>query len=62
MSIGKQALMAVTGLSAGVGVAGGLFALMIALGLVSEFADQTRTARYISGMRMQFPWGLFLAI
>lgn len=47
MSIGKQALMAVTGLSAGVGVAGGLFALMIALGLVSEFADQTRTARYI---------------
>ncbi len=25
----------------------GLFALMIALGLVSEFADQTHTARYI---------------
>ena len=47
MSIGKQVLMAVTGLSAGVGVAGGLFALMIALGLVSEFADQTHTARYI---------------
>ena len=47
MSSWKQVLMAAMGLSAGVGVAGGLFALMIALGLVSEFADQTRTARYI---------------
>lgn len=43
----KEALMAVTGLSCGVGVAGGLFALIIALGLVAEFADQTRTARHI---------------
>ena len=47
MSVWKQALMAVTGFSAGIGVAGGLFALMIALGIVSEFADLTRTARHI---------------
>lgn len=43
----KQILMAAAGLSCGIGVAGGLFALIIALGLVAEFADQTRTARYI---------------
>ncbi len=43
----KQILMAVVGLSCGLGVAGGLFALIIALGLVAEFADQTHTAKYI---------------
>lgn len=43
----KEALMAVTGLCSGLAVAGGLFALIIALGLVAEFADQTHTARYI---------------
>lgn len=43
----KQILMAAAGLSCGIGVAGGLFALIIALGLVAEFADQTRTARHI---------------
>lgn len=47
MSSWKQVLMAAVGLSAGIGVAGGVFALIIALGIVSEFADQTRTARHI---------------
>lgn len=47
MSSWKQVLMATVGLSAGIGVAGGVFALIIALGIVSEFADQTRTARHI---------------
>ena len=43
----KQIFMAAVGLSCGFAVAGGLFALIIALGLVAEFADQTHTARYI---------------
>ena len=47
MSSWKQVLMAAVGLSAGIGVAGGVFALIIALGIVAEFSDQTRTARYI---------------
>lgn len=43
----KQILMAAVGLSCGLAVAGGLFALIIALGLVAEFADQTHTAKHI---------------
>lgn len=43
----KQIFMALVGFSCGLGVAGGLFALIIALGLVAEFADQTHTAKYI---------------
>ena len=43
----KQVIMAAAGLSCGLAVAGGLFALIIALGLVAEFADQTHTAKYI---------------
>jgi len=43
----KEALMAVIGVSCGLSVAGGLFALIIALGLVAEFADKTHTARHI---------------
>ena len=43
----KEILMAVVGLYGGLAVAGGLFALVIALGLVAEFADQTNTARHI---------------
>ena len=41
----KEALMAAVGLCSGLAVAGGLFALIIALGLVAKFADQTHTAR-----------------
>lgn len=43
----KETLMAVIGLSCGLSVAGGLFALIIALGLVAEFAEKTHTARHI---------------
>ena len=39
--------MGVTGLCSGLAVAGGLFALIIALGVVADFADRTHTARYI---------------
>ena len=45
----KQIFMAMVGFSCGLGVAGGLFALIIALGLVAEFADQTHTAKHICG-------------
>ena len=43
----QQILMAVAGLSSGLAVAGGVFALIIALGVVSDFADQTHTAKHI---------------
>ena len=43
----KELLMGVTGLCSGLAVVGGLFALIIALGVVADFADRTHTARYI---------------
>lgn len=41
---GNQILMAIIGLSAGALVAGGLFGFIVSLGVVSDFADRTRTA------------------
>lgn len=38
-----QILLAVTGLSGGVAVAGGLFAFIVELGVVADFADRTHT-------------------
>ncbi len=43
----KQLLMAVFGFGAGVGLAGGFFALLIALGIISRFAHQTNTGQFI---------------
>ena len=43
----KQLLLAVFGLSAGAALAGGFFALLIALGIVSRFAWQTHTGTKI---------------
>ena len=40
-------LLLVFGIGAGVSVAGGFFALLIALGIVSRFAHQTRTGNYL---------------
>lgn len=42
-----QILMALVGLSAGLSVASGLFALIIALGVVARFAGKTHTAKYV---------------
>lgn len=42
-----QILLAVIGLSAGVTAAGGLFAFIIGLGVVSDFADRTHTGEYV---------------
>lgn len=41
---GRQILLAVIGVSSGVAVAGGLFAFIVELGVISRFADQTHTA------------------
>lgn len=41
---GMQIVLAIIGLSAGVLVAGGLFAFIVSLGVVSDFADRTHTA------------------
>lgn len=45
--LGQQILLAIIGLSAGAGVAGGLFSFVIALGVVSDFADRTHTGECI---------------
>lgn len=43
----KQIVLGITGLSSGFAVAGGMFAFLIALGVVSRFAGKTHTAKYI---------------
>ena len=45
--LGIQILLAVVGISAGAIVAGGLISFIVSLGVVSDFADRTRTARKI---------------
>lgn len=43
----RQAMLGILGLSSGFAVAGGMFAFLIALGVVSRFAGKTHTAKYI---------------
>ena len=43
----KDLLLTVFGLSAGVALAGGFFALLIALGILSRFAHITKTGKYL---------------
>lgn len=43
----KQVLLLIFGISAGVSLAGGFFALLIALGIISRFAHETRTGAYL---------------
>lgn len=44
---GNQILLAIIGLSAGAAVAGGLFAFIVELGVIADFADRTQTADHI---------------
>lgn len=44
---GSQILLAVIGLSFGAAVAGGLFAFIVELGVIADFADRTHTAEHI---------------
>lgn len=43
----KQCLMGIIGLSGGAIVAGGLFGFIVSLGVISDFADRTRTAHKV---------------
>lgn len=43
----RQIFLGIFGLSSGFAVAGGMFALLIALGVISRFAGKTHTAEYI---------------
>ena len=43
----KYLFLAVFGAGAGGGLAGGFFALLIALGIISRFAHQTKTGQYL---------------
>lgn len=43
----KYLFLGLCGLGAGAGLAGGFFALIIALGIISRFAHQTKTGKYI---------------
>lgn len=43
----KYVILSAIGLGAGAGLAGGFFALIISLGIVSRFAFQTKTAKKI---------------
>ena len=45
--LGKEILLAVISLSAGLIVSGGLFAFLSSLGVVSDIADRTHTGKYI---------------
>ena len=44
---GGQIILGIVGLSAGLGVAAGLFSFIIGLGVVSDFADRTHTGDHI---------------
>lgn len=44
---GEQVLLGIIGCSAGLAVAGGLFAFIVELGVVADFADRTHTAEHI---------------
>lgn len=43
----KYLLLLIFGISAGVSLAGGFFALLIALGIISRFSHETKTGAYL---------------
>lgn len=43
----KQLFLMIFGFGAGISLAGGFFALLIALGIISRFAHQTSTGKYL---------------
>lgn len=43
----RKLFLGIFGFGAGVGLAGGFFALLIALGIVSRFAHQTKTGKFL---------------
>ncbi len=45
--LARQIFLGIVGLSAGVAVAGGLFAFIVELGVIADFADRTHTGEKI---------------
>ena len=43
----RQTLLGIIGLSSGVVIAGGLFALIVELGVIADFADRTHTGEHV---------------
>ena len=52
----QQILLAAVGLSAGVAAAGGLFAFIVELGVVADFADRTHTGDRILFYETAWRW------
>lgn len=53
----KQIVLGLIGISSGVVVAGGLFAFLIELGILADFADRTHTAEHILLYEDAAVWG-----
>lgn len=43
----KSVLMVIVGAASGFGIAAGLFAFIVGLGVISDFADRTHTGKYV---------------
>ena len=43
----RKLFLGIFGFGAGIGLAGGFFALLIALGIISRFAHQTKTGKFL---------------
>ena len=52
----RQILVAVVGLASGFAVAAGLFSFIIGLGVVSDFADRTRSEERRVGKECRSRW------
>ena len=55
-----QGVLGVIGFSSGLAVAGGVIALLIALGVLSRYAGLTRTPAICGCMRIPYFWEAFL--
>lgn len=52
----RNVFLALIGISAGMVVAGGVFSFIDELGVISDFADRTHTAKHILFMKIGFCW------
>lgn len=53
----NQLILGIVGFSAGTMVAGGIFAFIIGLGIISDFADRTHTGKHILLYEDAVAWG-----
>ena len=59
-NFGQQVVLGVLGLGAGLSVAGGVFTVFTAVGLVPRFAEHTDSADHIIAYENMIIWGCFL--